>query len=52
MKAREAHQEKLNTKEWNKEQKLNELVESINQSKNAKIMLESGKLKNKLLKLI
>ncbi len=52
MKAREARQEKLNTKEINKEQKINELVESINQSKIEKIMLESGKLKTKLLKLI
>ncbi len=52
VKAREARQEKLNTKEINKEQKINELVESINQSKIEKIMLESEKLKTKLLKLI
>jgi hypothetical protein len=30
MKAREARQEKLNNKQSNKEQKINELVETIN----------------------
>jgi hypothetical protein len=52
IKAREARQEKLNNKQTNKEDKINDLVASINQSKIEKIMLESEKLKSKLLKLI
>jgi len=51
-KAREARQEKLNTKEFNKEQKINELVETINNEQIEKIKLKSEKLKTKLLKLI
>ena len=52
VKAREAHQEKLNTKESNKEEKINELVEAINKEQIDKIMNKSQKLKSKLLKLI
>ena len=52
MKAREARQEKLNNKEFNKEQKINELVETINNEQIEKIKLKSEKLKIKLLKLI
>jgi hypothetical protein len=51
-KAREARQEKLNTKEFNKEQKINELVETINNEQIEKIKQKSEKLKTKLLKLI
>jgi hypothetical protein len=52
VKAREARQEKLNTKESNKEEKINELVEAINKEQIDKIMNKSQKLKSKLLKLI
>ena len=52
VKAREARQEKLNTKEINKEQKINELVESINNEQIEKIKIKNEKLKSKLLKLI
>ena len=52
VKAREARQEKLNSKEFNKEQKINELVETINNEQIEKIKLKSEKLKTKLLKLI
>ena len=52
VKAREARQEKLNNKEFNKEQKINELVETINNEQIEKIKLKSEKLKTKLLKLI
>ena len=52
MKAREALQEKLNNKEFNKEQKINELVETINNEQIEKIKMKSEKLKTKLLKLI
>ena len=52
MKAREARQEKLNTKEFNKEQKINELVETINNEQIEKIKIKNEKLKSKLLKLI
>ena len=52
MKAREARQEKLNNKQSNKEQKINELVETINNEQIEKIKMKSEKLKTKLLKLI
>ena len=52
MKAREARQEKLNNKQSNKEQKINELVETINNEQIEKIKLKSEKLKTKLLKRI
>ena len=52
VKAREARQEKLNNKEFNKEQKINELVETINNEQIEKIKMKSEKLKCKLLKLI
>ena len=52
VKAREARQEKLNNKEFNKEQKINELVETINNEQIEKIKMKSEKLKTKLLKLI
>lgn len=52
MKAREARQEKLNNKQSNKEEKINELVEAINKEQIDKIMNKSQKLKTKLLKLI
>ena len=52
MKAREARQEKLNNKEFNKEQKINELVETINNEQIEKIKIKNEKLKSKLLKLI
>ena len=52
VKAREARQEKLNNKQSNKEQKINELVETINNEQIEKIKLKSEKLKTKLLKLI
>ena len=52
VKAREARQEKLNTKEFNKEQKINELEETINNEQIEKIKIKSEKLKTKLLKLI
>ena len=51
-KAREARQEKLNNKQSNKEEKINELVETINNEQIEKIKLKSEKLKIKLLKLI
>ena len=52
VKAREARQEKLNNKEFNKEQKINELVETINNEQIEKIKMKNEKLKCKLLKLI
>ena len=52
MKAREARQEKLNTKESNKETKVNELVQSITNEQIEKIKIKNDKLKTKLLKLI
>ena len=52
MKAREARQEKLNNKQSNKEEKINELVETINNEQIEKIKMKSEKLKCKLLKLI
>ena len=51
-KAREARQEKLNNKQSNKEEKINELVETINNEQIEKIKMKSEKLKIKLLKLI
>ena len=51
-KAREARQEKLNNKQSNKEEKINELVETINNEQIEKIKMKSEKLKTKLLKLI
>ena len=51
-KAREARQEKLNNKQSNKEEKINELVETINNEQIEKIKMKSEKLKCKLLKLI
>ena len=47
-KAREARQEKLNNKELNKEQKINELVETINNEQIEKIKIKNEKLKSKL----
>ena len=41
VKAREARQEKLNNKEFNKEQKINELVETINNEQIEKIKMKS-----------
>ena len=52
VKAREIRQEKLNNKQSDKESKINDLVAEINQSKIEKIMVESEKLKTKLMKLI
>ena len=52
VKAREARQEKINNKEFNKEQKINELVETINNEQIEKIKIKNEKLKSKLLKLI
>ena len=52
VKAREARQEKLNTKESNKETKVNELVQSITNEQIEKIKIKNDKLKTKLLKLI
>jgi hypothetical protein len=52
VKAREARQEKLNTKESNKETKVNELAQSITNEQIEKIKIKNDKLKTKLLKLI
>ena len=52
IKAREARQEYINSKQSEKETKINELVEAINKEQIDKIMNKSDKLKSKLLKLI
>ena len=52
VKAREARQEKINNKQSNKEEKINDLVKAINKEQIDKIMNKSQKLKTKLLKLI
>jgi len=52
VKARDARQEKLNNKQSDKETKVNELVESINNEQIEKIKIKNEKLKSKLLKLI
>ena len=45
VKARETRQEKLNTKVINKEQKINEIAESINHEQIEKIKTKNEKLK-------
>jgi len=52
IKAREARQVNLNTKDSNKEQKITELVEAISNEQIEKIKVKNEKLKVKLLKLI
>ena len=52
IKARDARQEKLNNKQSDKEDKINELVDAINKNQIEKIIIKSNKLKSKLLKLI
>jgi hypothetical protein len=52
IKARDARQEKLNNKQSDKEDKINELVDAINKDQIEKIIIKSNKLKSKLLKLI
>jgi hypothetical protein len=52
VKARDARQEKLNNKQSDNEDKINELVEAINKDQIEKIIIKSNKLKSKLLKLI
>jgi hypothetical protein len=52
IKAREARKENLNNKENDKEQKINDLVETITKEKINNIILKSDKLKQKLIKLI
>ena len=52
VKARDARQEKLNNKQSDKEDKINELVDAINKDQIEKIIIKSNKLKSKLLKLI
>jgi hypothetical protein len=45
-------QEKLNNKQSDKEEKINEIVDAINKDQIEKIIIKSNKLKSKLLKLI
>jgi hypothetical protein len=52
VKARSARQEYINNKQFDKETKVNELVESINNEQIEKIKIKNEKLKSKLLKLI
>jgi hypothetical protein len=52
IKARDARQEKLNNKQSDKEDKVNELVQSITNEQIEKIKIKNDKLKTKLLKLI
>ena len=52
VKARDARQEKLNNKQSDKEDKINDLVDAINKDQIEKIIIKSNKLKSKLLKLI
>ena len=52
VKARDARQEKLNNKQSDKEDKVNELVQSITNEQIEKIKIKNDKLKTKLLKLI
>ena len=52
VKAREARQEYINNKQSDKETKVNELVQSINNEQIEKIKIKNEKLKSKLLKLI
>ena len=52
IKARDARQEKLNNKQSDKEEKINELVQSITNEQIEKIKDKNDKLKTKLLKLI
>ena len=49
IKARDARQEKLNNKQSDKEDKINELVDAINKDQIEKIIIKSNKLKSKLL---
>jgi hypothetical protein len=48
IKARDARQEKLNNKQSDKEEKINELVKAINKGQIEKIIIKSNKLKSKL----